>query len=145
MKKIKNLAGLALLAFLASSTTMIAQDKFFTLEDLNFGGTNYHKFQPKNLWLTWWGDQLIQTDVETCYTIDAKTGKKEKLFTLEDINQWAGSDDEKYVRHLMNASFPYPDQPVVQVTSNKRRLSGRTVSPGRQPMTGMQSPRRRHT
>ncbi len=119
MKKIKNLAGLALLAFLASSTTMIAQDKFFTLEDLNFGGTNYHKFQPKNLWLTWWGDQLIQTDVETCYTIDAKTGKKEKLFTLEDINQWAGSDDEKYVRHLMNASFPYPDQPVVQVGNRK--------------------------
>ena len=98
---------------------MIAQDKFFTLEDLNFGGTNYHKFQPKNLWLTWWGDQLIQTDVETCYTIDAKTGKKEKLFTLEDINQWAGSDDEKYVRHLMNASFPYPDQPVVQVGNRK--------------------------
>ena len=36
-----------------------AQEKFFTLEDLNFGGTNYHSFQPKNLWLTWWGDQLI--------------------------------------------------------------------------------------
>ena len=119
MKKIKNLAGLALLAFLASSTTMIAQDKFFTLEDLNFGGTNYGNMQPKNMWLTWWGDQLIQTDVEECYTIDAKTGKKEKLFTLDEINQWAGSDDDKFVRHLMNASFPYPDQPVVQVGNRK--------------------------
>ena len=124
MKKIKNLAGLAILAGLiglAIPTTMIAQEKFFTLEDLNFGGTNYRQFQPKNLWLTWWGDQLIQTDVEECYTIDAKTGKKEKLFTLEEINQWAGSDDEKYVRHLMNASFPYPDQPVVQV-GNRRAV-----------------------
>ena len=98
-----------------------AQEKFFTLEDLNFGGTNYHSFQPKNLWLTWWGDQLIQTDVEECYTIDAKTGKKEKLFTLDEINQWAGSDDERYVRHLMNASFPYPDQPLVQV-GNRRAM-----------------------
>ena len=121
MKKIKNLAGLALLVFLASSTTMTAQDKFFTLEDLNFGGTNYGNMQPKNMWLTWWGDQLIQTDVEECYTIDAKTGKKEKLFTLDEINQLAGSDDDKYVRHLMNASFPYPDQPIVQV-GNRRAV-----------------------
>ena len=121
MKKIKNLAGLALVVFLASSTTMTAQDKFFTLEDLNFGGTNYGNMQPKNMWLTWWGDQLIQTDVEECYTIDAKTGKKEKLFTLDEINQWAGSDDDKFVRHLMNASFPYPDQPIVQV-GNRRAV-----------------------
>jgi dipeptidyl-peptidase-4 len=98
---------------------MTAQNKLFTLEDLNFGGTNYHNMQPKNLWLTWWGDQLIQTDVEECYTIDAKTGKKTKLFTLEDINQWAGSDDDKYVRHLMNATFPYPDKPIVQVGNRK--------------------------
>ena len=104
---------------LLTTMTMTAQNKLFTLEDLNFGGTNYHNMQPKNLWLTWWGDQLIQTDVEECYTIDAKTGKKTKLFTLEDINQWAGSDDDKYVRHLMNATFPYPDKPIVQVGNRK--------------------------
>ena len=99
----------------ALSTPLAAQDKRFTLEDLNFGGTNYHNFQPKNMWLTWWGDQLIQTDVEECYTIDIKTGKKTQLFTLDDINKWAQSDDERYVRHLMNATFPYPDKPLVQV------------------------------
>ena len=121
MTKIKHLAGLVLLAFLTTPTTMTAQNKLFTLEDLNFGGTNYHNMQPKNMWLTWWGDQLIQTDVEECYTIDARTGKKEKLFTLEEINQWAGSDDERYVRHLMNASFPYPDRPLVQV-GNRRAV-----------------------
>ena len=121
MTKIKHLAGLVLLAFLTTPTTMTAQDKLFTLEDLNFSGTNFHNMQPKNIWLTWWGDQLIQTDVEECYTIDARTGKKEKLFTLEEINQWAGSDDERYVRHLMNASFPYPDRPLVQV-GNRRAV-----------------------
>jgi dipeptidyl-peptidase-4 len=119
MKKIKNLVGLALLVLLASSTTMTAQDKFFTLEDLNFGGTNYGNMQPKNMWLTWWGDQLIQTDVEECYVINTKNGEKTKLFTLEDINQWAESDDVKFVRHLMNASFPYPDKPIVQVGNRK--------------------------
>ena len=101
--------------------TMTAQDKLFTLEDLNFGGTNYRNMQPKNMWLTWWGDQLIQTDVEECYTIDAKTCKKTLLFTLDDINKWAESDEEsnRYVRHLMNAAFPYPDKPLVQLGNRK--------------------------
>ena len=104
MKKIKSLFAFLMMA--ALSTSLSAQDKLFTLEDLNFGGTNYHNMQPKNMWLTWWGDQLIQTDVEACYTIDAKTGKKATLFTLDEVNEWAKSDDERYVRHLMNATFP---------------------------------------
>ena len=115
MTKIKKLLFILFTFHLSLFTPVAAQDKLFTLEDLNFGGTNYHNFQPKNMWLTWWGDQLIQTDVEECYTIDIKTGKKEQLFTLDDINKWAQSDDERYVRHLMNATFPYPDKPLVQV------------------------------
>ena len=67
-----------LLALLLS-TPMNAQQKLFTLEDLNFGGRNYHSLRPQNMFLTWWGDQLVQTDVEECNLIDAKTGKK-KLF-----------------------------------------------------------------
>jgi dipeptidyl-peptidase-4 len=99
---------------------MTAQDKLFTLEDLNFGGTNYANLQPKNMFLTWWGDQLVQTDVEECNIIDVKTGKKRLLFTLDDINKWAESDDSvRYVRHLMNATFPYPDKPLVAVGNRK--------------------------
>ena len=116
MMKIK-----ALLLLLSLSLPMLAQDKLFTLEDLNFGGNNYRNLQPKNMWLTWWGDQLVQTDVEECHIIDVKTGKKTLLFTLDDINKWAGSDEEanRYVRHLMNATFPYPDKPLVQVGNKK--------------------------
>ena len=117
--RLVRLAILVIPVTLAAPTTMTAQNKLFTLEDLNFGGTNYGNMQPKNLWLTWWGDQLIQTDVEECYTIDVKTGKKTKLFTLDDINKWAESDDVKYVRHLMNAKFPYPDKSIVQVGNRK--------------------------
>ena len=109
---------LAILTILVSST-MRAQDKLFTLEDLNYGGTNYANLRPQNMWLTWWGEQLIQTDVEECFTIDAKTGKKKSLFTHDDINKWAESNDERYVRHLMNATFPYPDKPIVAVGNRK--------------------------
>ena len=110
-----------LLAFFVISffTPMSAQDKLFSLEDLNFGGTNYYKMQPKNMYLTWWGEKLVNTDVEECYLIDTKTGKKDLLFTLDDINTWAGSDDVKFVRHLMNATFPYPDKPIVAVGNRK--------------------------
>ena len=109
------LAAIAMLV----STTMRAQDKLFTLEDLNFGGTNYANLRPQNMWLTWWGEKLIQTDVETCYIIDTKTGKKKELFTLDDINKWADSGDETYVRHLMNATFPYPEKPIVALGNRK--------------------------
>ena len=117
MMKIKPLLAMAML--LAASTTMIAQDKLFSLEDLNFGGNNYFRMQPKNMYLTWWGDKLVNTDVEACSLIDTKTGKKSQLFTLDDINKWAESDDVKCVRHLMNATFPYPDKPIVAVGNRK--------------------------
>ena len=118
-QKLVRLVKLVILVTLA--TPMTAQNKLFTLEDLNSGGTNYHNLQPKNLLLTWWGDQLVETDVEECNLIDAKTGKKTKLFTLDDINKWADSDEEanRYVRHLTNATFPYPDQPLVLVGNKK--------------------------
>ena len=99
---------------------MSAQDKkLFTLEDLNYGGNNYANLRPQNIWLTWWGEKLIETDVETCSIIDTKTGKRTRLFTLDDINKWAGSNDETYVRHLMNATFPYPDKSIVALGNKK--------------------------
>ena len=101
---------------------MLAQEKkLFTLEDLNFGGNNYRNLLPENKWYAWWGDELVRTDVEECYLVDKKTGKESLLFTLDDINRWAGSDEEqnRYVRHLMNATFPYPDKPLVALGNKK--------------------------
>ena len=108
----------SILLFTAMTAPMSAQ-KLFTLEDLNFGGTNFHNLRPENIFLTWLGDQLIQTDVEECYTIDTKTGKKTLLFTLDDINKWAGSDDDHYVRQLTNATFPYPNEKLVMLGFKK--------------------------
>ena len=124
MTKIKYLliALFIILCSLFTPITSMAQDKLFTLEDLNFGGRNYANLRPQNMWLTWWGEKLIQTDVEECYTIDTKTGDKTLLFTLDDINKWAESDDVKYVRHLMNATFPYPNKPIVALGNRKAFL-----------------------
>ena len=110
---------LVTLALLGIVNTMSAQDKLFTLEDLNYGGNNFYNMQPKNMYLTWWGEKLVNTDVEECYLVDTKTGTKQTLFSLDDINTWAESDSVKYVRHLMNASFPYPDKPIVAVGNRK--------------------------
>ena len=112
-KMIKITMGLVALTLLTSP--MQAQDKLFTLEDLNFGGTNYRKMQPQNMWLTWWGDQLMYQDAEEGGTIDAK-GNKKVLFTLDEVNylMTATYDNDKRVIHsAMNAEYPYPDQPLV--------------------------------
>ena len=120
MMKTKRIMVLLALITITSLFTAMAQDKkLFTLEDLNFGGKNFANLRPQNMWLTWWGDQLVQTDVEACYTIDARTGKKTLLFTLDDINKWTGSNDETFVRHLMNATFPYPEKPIVALGNRK--------------------------
>ena len=121
-KKIKHWLLFAILLSLTSYLSpyqLMAQDKLFTLEDLNFGGTNYRNLLPENKWLTWWGDELVRTDIEECYLVDKQTGKETLLFTLDDINKWAKSNDDYYVRHLHSASFPYPDKPIVAVGNKK--------------------------
>ena len=71
MTKTKHIVALAILSLLTSSLlplqTMAQESKkLFTLEDLNFGGNNYRNLLPENKWLTWWGDELVRTDIEEC-------------------------------------------------------------------------------
>ena len=103
--------------------TADAQNRKFTLEDLNFGGNNYHNMVPKNKYLTWWGDQLVRLDVEDCYTVNKKTGGEKLLFTLDDVNKWAGTKaDSAKVYHLLYASFPYPGKPLVLIGRKNERM-----------------------
>ena len=68
MMKIKKIALFGIV-MLFSIMTCTAQDKLFTLEELNFGGKNYRSLLPQNMWLTWWGDQLMYQDAEEGGTI----------------------------------------------------------------------------
>jgi len=104
------------ITFMISISAMAQKE--FTLEDLNYGGNNYHNMTPKNQWYAWWGNELIHTDVETCSLIDKNTGKEAKLFILKDINATAGPD----IHNLLNASFPYADKPLVLLDNGKKRM-----------------------
>ena len=107
------------IVFLASQQFMqqaSAQNlKHFTLEDLNFGGKNYHNMIPKNRWTAWWGDNLVHLDVDKCSIIDKLTGKEKTLLTVEQFNKWAGNTQEARLLTLADASFPYPDKPFIMV------------------------------
>ena len=96
---------------LFAPTIMCAQNKLFSLEDLNFGGTNYFRMQPQNLYITWWGEQLMYQDAESGGTIDNK-GQKKQLFTLDEVNEALKGKSAK-IRNAFYASYPYPDQPLV--------------------------------
>lgn len=110
----------------------MAQGKEFTLEDLNYGGTNYHNMSPKNIYTTWWGDKLVRRDAETCSLINTDNGKETALFGTEDINKWAGTDEKTKIRSLYGVRFPYADKTLVLVNNRKERMlidfkAGKTV------------------
>jgi dipeptidyl-peptidase-4 len=117
MMKIK-----CLLACLMITMTAAAQ-KQFTLEDLNFGGNNYHNMSPENRFTAWWGDELVRTDAEYCAIIDKNTGKEKQLFTLEEINRWGGSNsDNRKVHSFYYATFPYADKTWVLLSNGDERM-----------------------
>lgn len=117
------LAKLGLFSLLMMITTAaVNAQKQFTLEDLNFGGNNYHNMVPKNRYLTWWGDQLVRRNTDECSLVNKQNGKETVMFTVDDINKWAGTDDSTKIRHLFYASFPYPNKSLVLITSKKERM-----------------------
>ena len=115
IKSLLSLVGLVALTGLLRPTPSMAQRQF-TLEDLNFGGTNYRNMRPEARYLTWWGGKLVRQDLNSCSLVDSKTGKERSLFSLDDINHWAGLEkSNEVVRHLYSAVFPYADRPMVMV------------------------------
>ncbi len=127
---------LAVCMTLLTATLSMNAQKTLTLEDLNFGGTNYRNMVAKNCWCTWWGDELVRQDIEACYLVNKKNGKETRLFGLADINQAIGSDNDTKVRALYNAEFPFAGKTVVVIAVGsktyavdwkKRKLVGEQV------------------
>ena len=110
--KIKNLS-LLLIGMLASFAVNAQDMKHFTLEDLNFGGTNYRNMIPKNRHCTWWGDELVHPEKDACYLVNKTNGKETKLFDKSEINQWIAPTRSIKVNSLGGAKFPYADKSVV--------------------------------
>ena len=111
--KTNHLAGLlALLLTFYLPQTMSAQ-KLFTLEDLNYGGTNVRNLLPENLWLTWWGDQLMYQEAEEGGTV-GPDGTKTTVFRLADV------EGEWHTAYY--ASYPYAEEPLVLLENGRQRV-----------------------
>lgn len=122
--------GLLALCLTGATLTTMAQEplKKFTLEDLNFGGTNYRNFVPENRWTAWWGDELVRLDADECRLVNKKTGKETLLFTLDNVNKKSGLT----FHSLYNASFPTAGKPQVLLGNGKQFAlldwrSGKTI------------------
>ena len=113
--KLMTMLGIVAALFSTNTTSVQAQQlKQFTLEDLNFGGNNYHNMIAENRWTTWWGDVLVRTDAEDCKIVDKKTGKESVLFTLEDLKAKSGLN----LHSLYNVSFPEAGKTLVLLSDN---------------------------
>ena len=122
IKSFLGLVGFCTLMGLVRPTESMAQ-KQFTLEDLNFGGTNFYKMRPEARYLTWWGGKLVRQDLNSCSLVDPVSGREKQLFSLDELNRWAGLEkSDEVVRHLYAAEFPYADRPVVFVQNGREDL-----------------------
>ena len=119
---IKQLIVGAMLSTMIFAPQSMSAQKQFTLEDLNYGGNNFHNMVPKNRYTAWWGDQLVRTDAEFCALIDKNTGKETRLFSVDDINKWVASIGNIKVHSLYHATFPYPNQQLVLLNTSKMRM-----------------------
>ena len=108
------LSLLLLPIIMMTASTDLAAQKPLTLEHLLGGGNQYHQMVPENKHLTWWGNTALETRAEE--VADADGGKV--LFSIEDLNQWAG---KKIAYSGHNTRFPYEGEPLVLVTGARER------------------------
>ena len=122
LNKLWSVAVALLLAFPA----MAQQTKQFTLDELMWGGSSYWQLQPKNLYANFWGDRLVELDVEKVKTLTDEKGKKVKqpqvLFTLDEVN--AALDTAKWGKcySLMTQSFPSGKETQCVLTTPEARF-----------------------
>ena len=99
----------ALLCALLALPVMSQTKKSFTLDDLMSGGSNFWNLQPKNIFTTWWGNRLVETQLDSLVAIsDAQghTGKRETLFTLADANAALETAQLSKTHSLYQVTFP---------------------------------------
>ncbi|WP_337478528.1 S9 family peptidase [Prevotella pectinovora] len=99
-----------------------AQLKQFSLEDLNFGGTNYHNMIPEYRNITWWGDELVLRNAEECKLVNKANGKETNLFTEAQLNAWAKTNEDSKILNLGWAQFPYAGKSLVLIANKQERM-----------------------
>ena len=94
--------AVAVLFGLCSLSSIAQEKKSFTLEDLNFGGTNYRNMIPKTQYYKWWGDELVRIDGKEYYLVDKKSGKETLVRDTEKVNgikQFQKKNERSFVKN----------------------------------------------
>ena len=88
---------------------MAQEKKLFTLDDLLPGGkTFYQHSYPERKYYEWWGDELVQLDIDEVKRTDGTV-----LFRLDDINAILTAAGKREARYLLTVSFPNGSDPVL--------------------------------
>ena len=116
----------AVVALLLALPAMAQQTKQFSLDELMWGGSSYWQLQPKSLYTSFWGDRLLEVDVEQVRTLADEKGRKVKkpevLFTLDQVN--AAIDTAKWgkVYSLMSHRFTSGKETCCLLATSKVRF-----------------------
>ena len=100
-----------ILAIVSTMTTfcMAQEKKLFTLDDLLPGGKTYFQHSyPEQKYYEWWGDELVQLDVDDVKRVDGTT-----LFTLDDINSILRAAGKREAHYLLTMEFPNGNDPIL--------------------------------
>ena len=107
---------LFILAFMALPIIAMAQKKQFTLDDLIPGGTTYYRTSyPQTKYLDWCVNTCIELGVDDCK--DVRPSGSTIIITLDQVNTLLQLQGRKKIQHLLNASFPSKDLPVMLINS----------------------------
>ena len=95
-----------------------------TLDDLMWGGTNYWNLQPPSVQTTWWGDALVQTNVNDVRMILDAKGKKpgtdgQVLFDVAALNSVLDTARYGKVHNLIGTTFPEGTKTIAKITLAK--------------------------
>ncbi|MBQ0073876.1 MAG: DPP IV N-terminal domain-containing protein [Prevotella sp.] len=110
-----------LLSLLITPLKTMAQQKQFTLEDLNFGGRHYYEMTPERRHYQWWGKQLLRLEVDKVSVIDRKNTET-VLFTLDDLEAAMPKDEGIVGINLLNSTFPYGEMSCALIKTPKDRV-----------------------
>lgn len=106
---------------LTCMTSISAQQKSFTLEDLIPGGKTYTAMQPANLKTVWWGDKLMRLDPETCYQLNERHDWT-PLLQLHEVKDALRADHLDVPDDLSLKSAAFPDAKRTEVLFVTSRL-----------------------
>ena len=118
---------MALCASLALTSSVLAQQNQSTtlgLEELIPGGDTHWKYVPKNVYgVQWWGNKCIFPTDDDVSAINPETGKKNKLFTLEEINKALSDKNLEKLHHFYYITFPSAEKKIVIIPLAKQYVA----------------------